>query len=180
MNLFNLDKIATREDRQIWFFHSHWIAITFPIRNEWKYPYSFEPSCLIFLLLHVHFLKCFCFSLFRVCSSQARRLNWSCCCRPAPQPQQQWIRAMSANYTTSCGNAGSLTHWARPEIEPTSSWILVRFVTAEPQSLLMQSSRPWGKSDTERMHTSYPTLSSLSLTGYIPCPHSSHPPDSYS
>ena len=26
------------------------------------------------------------------------------------------------------GNAGSLTHWARPGIEPTSSWILVRFV----------------------------------------------------
>ena len=30
-------------------------------------------------------------------------------------------------------NAGSLTHRARPWIEPTSSWILVRFVTSEPQ-----------------------------------------------
>ena len=28
------------------------------------------------------------------------------------------------------GNAESLTHWARPGIEPTSSWILARFVTA--------------------------------------------------
>ena len=26
-----------------------------------------------------------------------------------------------------------LNHWGRPGIEPTSSWILVRFVTAEPQ-----------------------------------------------
>ena len=30
------------------------------------------------------------------------------------------------------GNAGSLIHWARPGIKPTSSW-LVRFVTPEPQ-----------------------------------------------
>ena len=37
------------------------------------------------------------------------------------QPQQYWIRA------TSHGKAGSLTHWARPGIEPASSWKLVRF-----------------------------------------------------
>ena len=29
-------------------------------------------------------------------------------------------------------NAGSLTHWVRPGIEPMSSWILVRFLSAEP------------------------------------------------
>ena len=28
---------------------------------------------------------------------------------------------------------GSLTHWARPGIEPVSSWILVGFVATEPQ-----------------------------------------------
>ena len=33
-----------------------------------------------------------------------------------------------ATYTTGHGNAGSLTHWARPGIELMSSWILVRFV----------------------------------------------------
>ena len=38
------------------------------------------------------------------------------------------IRAVSATYTTAHGNTGSLTHWARPVVEPTSSWILVRFV----------------------------------------------------
>ena len=30
-------------------------------------------------------------------------------------------------------NARSLTQWVRPGIEPASSWILVRFVTTEPQ-----------------------------------------------
>ena len=51
------------------------------------------------------------------------RLNQSCSCRPTPQPPQCQIRATSANYA-----ARSLTHWARPGIEPTSSqtlfWVL--------------------------------------------------------
>ena len=34
---------------------------------------------------------------------------------------------------TAHGNAGSLTHWAGPWIYPVSSWILVRFIIAEPQ-----------------------------------------------
>ena len=34
---------------------------------------------------------------------------------------------------TAHGNARSLTHWMRPGIKPEFSWILVRFVTAEPQ-----------------------------------------------
>ena len=38
-----------------------------------------------------------------------------------------------SSYTTAHSNAESLTHWARPGIEPTSSWILVRFVSALPQ-----------------------------------------------
>ena len=36
-------------------------------------------------------------------------------------------------YTTTHCNTGSLIHWARPGIKLASSWILVRFVTAEPQ-----------------------------------------------
>ena len=35
--------------------------------------------------------------------------------------------------TTAHANAGSLIHWARPGIEPMSSWILVRFISAEPR-----------------------------------------------
>ena len=51
------------------------------------------------------------------------------------QPQQHRIWAASVTYTTARSKAGSLTHWTRPGIKPasTSSWILVGFVTAEPQ-----------------------------------------------
>jgi len=55
-------------------------------------------------------------------------------------PQQRWIWATSANYTTSHSNAGSLTHWVRPGIEPATSWFLVRFVSAEPQWELLFTS----------------------------------------
>ena len=41
----------------------------------------------------------------------------------------QRIWAASAVYATSCSNAMSLTHWARPGMEPASSWILVGFLT---------------------------------------------------
>ena len=43
------------------------------------------------------------------------------------------IRATSVTCTTAQGNAGSLTHWARPGMGPASSWIPVRFVFTEPQ-----------------------------------------------
>ena len=51
----------------------------------------------------------------------------SCSCWPTPQPHQRRIRATSAT------SAGSLTHCGRPGIKPESSWILVSFVTTEPQ-----------------------------------------------
>ena len=35
---------------------------------------------------------------------------------------------LSGTYTTAHGSTGSLTHWLRPGINPTSSWILVGFV----------------------------------------------------
>ena len=40
---------------------------------------------------------------------------------PTPQPRQRWIWAAPVTYTTVCSNTGSLTHWARPRIELTSS-----------------------------------------------------------
>ena len=48
---------------------------------------------------------------------------------PRPQPQQHQIQATSATYSTACSNMGSLTHWARPGIEPSSLWMLVGFLT---------------------------------------------------
>ena len=53
--------------------------------------------------------------------------------------QQQQIWAAFASSTTAHSNAGYLTHQARPEIEPASSWLLVRFVTTEPQRELPKS-----------------------------------------
>ena len=54
--------------------------------------------------------------------------------------QQQHIQAVAVTYTTAHGNIGSLTHWVRPGIEPTSSWMLIRFVSAEPWQELQKSS----------------------------------------
>ena len=49
-----------------------------------------------------------------------------------PQPQQCQIQATSMTYTTAHGNAGSLTHGARPGIGPATSRFLVRFISAVP------------------------------------------------
>ena len=57
--------------------------------------------------------------------------NWSYSC--PLKPQQCGIQAMSATYTTAHSITSFLNHWARLEIEPTASRILVRFITAEPQ-----------------------------------------------
>ena len=46
-------------------------------------------------------------------------------CQPTPQPQQHQIGAVSATYTAG--------------VEPASSWILVGFVTAEPQRELLHA-----------------------------------------
>ena len=36
-------------------------------------------------------------------------------------------------FTRAHSHARSLTHWARPGLEPASSWILAKFISAEPQ-----------------------------------------------
>ena len=66
-------------------------------------------------------------------------LNGSCSCQPTPQQQQRGIPATSVTYTTAHSDNGSLTHCERPGIEPTFSWIIVRFVTAKPRWELMLS-----------------------------------------
>ena len=54
-------------------------------------------------------------------------LNQSCSHRLHHRHRQCRIRAMSVTYTPAHGNTRSLTHGARPGIEPVSSWILVGF-----------------------------------------------------
>ena len=80
----------------------------------------------------------FLFCLFRAApaaygGSQPRGSNWSYSLWPTPQPQQCRIQATSVTYTTAHGNTGSLTHRARPEIEPATSWFLVGFASTVPR-----------------------------------------------
>ena len=56
---------------------------------------------------------------------------------------RDWIEAKSVTYTTAHGNTGFLTHWARPGIEPASSWILVRFITTELRQKLLSTFNPF-------------------------------------
>ena len=85
-----------------------------------------SPSFSLFILFYFIFLS---FCLFRAIptaygGSHARGLI-SCSLRPTPQPHQCRIQAASATYTTAHVNAGSLTHWVWPGIEPETkpSWI---------------------------------------------------------
>ena len=54
------------------------------------------------------------------------------------QPQKFKIRATFSTYTAAHRSMGSLTHWARPGFETVNSWVLVRFVSAEPGWELLQ------------------------------------------
>jgi len=92
---------------------------------------SLQWSGLVFVFCFVLFFCLFAISWATPAAyggSQAGGSNRSCSHRPTPEPQQQWIRAASATYTTAQGSTGSLTHWARAGIEPTTSWFLVGFV----------------------------------------------------
>ena len=92
------------------------------------------------LLEHMVILHFFFFGLFRSVpmaygNSQARGQIRAAGCQPA-QPHQIW--AASVTYTRAHSNIRSLSQWARPGIKPASSWVLVGFITTEPQwELLM-------------------------------------------
>ena len=65
-------------------------------------------------------------------SSQARGQIRATAASPCHSHPQCGIWAKSVTYTTVHGNAVSLTHWAEPGIEPSSSCTLVGFITTEP------------------------------------------------
>ena len=100
----------------------------------------------LFLLLHIFSLWHF-FCLFLsllglyLWHMEVPRLrgNQSCSCQPTAKPQQHEIWASCVTYTTAHGNAGSLTHWVRPGIEPVSSWMLVRSANRSAMT-----GTPWG------------------------------------
>ena len=57
---------------------------------------------------------------------------------PATSPAT-WDLSCIFDLHPARSNARSPTHWARPGMEPTSSWILVKFVSAVPQGELLGS-----------------------------------------
>ena len=74
---------------------------------------------------HFFFL---CFFFLAYGGSQTRGQIRAVAHQPTPQPQQCRKWAASVNYTTTQGNARSLTHWARLGIEPESSRVLDSFL----------------------------------------------------
>ena len=117
------------------------VSLHLPIKrmsSYWSILSNIQGNIWLLILLLLLLLL---FGLFRAASvtyggSQARWLNRSYSCQATPQPQQCGIQATSATYATADGNARSLAHWARPEIEYESSWMLVRFVSTEPHGTL--------------------------------------------
>ena len=85
--------------------------------------HSIKDTGSLFLCYKVHslYIYIFFFRLFRVAPAAC----WSFQARGR-------IIAVAAGLCHSHSNARSLTHWARPGIEPTSSWILLGFLTTAP------------------------------------------------
>ena len=54
-------------------------------------------------------------------------------------PSQSSLQPSIFLWHTPQFTAMPLTHWVRPGIEPTSSWILVGFISDEPQQELLKS-----------------------------------------
>ena len=73
------------------------------------------------------------FSLFRATPVAYGSSRWGGGIRAAAaslchKSQQCWIQATFSTYATACGNARHSTHWTKPGIQPTSSWMLVGFI----------------------------------------------------
>ena len=91
-------------------------------RTEWTKPET--NSSFFFFLVFCLLLGCSC-GIWRFPGWGSKQ---SCSHWCMPEPQQRRIRAASATFTTAHSNAGSLTHWPRPGIEPATSWFLVGFI----------------------------------------------------
>jgi len=64
---------------------------------------------IFFFLSFCHFLGC----SHGIWRFPGYGINQSCSCQPMSEPEQRRIWATSVTYTTSHGNTGLLTHWAK-------------------------------------------------------------------
>ena len=115
----------------LYFFSSFRFLITNPSRN-----YHLFQSCLAYVCMYSLMYLCRTHGIWKF-PGEGSHLSYSCW--PTPQRQQHGIWAASVTYTTAHSNTGCLTYWARPGIKPTSSWILVWLITAEPNRNFLTS-----------------------------------------
>ena len=109
--------------------HNSFIALKIPLLHLLIPPpptYSLTPELLetkpLFFLSFLFFFFFFFFFFF-----------WSTPAACGSSQARGRIKATAAGLHYSHSNAGSLTHWVRPDIKPASSWMLVGFLlTAEP------------------------------------------------
>ena len=87
-------------------------------------------------LLWLSFIYLFCLFRATLWHMEVPRLgsNQSCSWHPMPQSQQRGIHV--CNLHQSSWQHRILKHWARPRIEPASSWMLVGFVNHDGNSWL--------------------------------------------
>ena len=78
----------------------------------------------LFLIFHFYHRTCV------ICRVPGLGSNWRCSCQPTPQPR---VWAASVTYSAACGSPGSLTHGARPGVEPASSRRRCRVLNPGPQ-----------------------------------------------
>ena len=98
------------------------------------FPFSLLPSLSPSSFFHFFFFFLFwVVCLFRAApeaygGSQARGWIRTTAAGLCQSPSSEGCEPSSATYTTAHGNAGSLSHCARPGIEPATSWFLVGFI----------------------------------------------------
>ena len=96
--------------------------------------------CIFFSEMYIHFLCSFIFTYLFIFRAASMTHGSSQVRGPIGAAAAGLCHSHSNARSNSClwlhtahSNARSSTHWARPVIKPTSSWILVGFITTEPQ-----------------------------------------------
>ena len=102
--------------------------------------FSISMSLFLFLFLFFSFLSFFPF--FRAApeaygGSQARGRTRATAVGLLHSHSYMWSETRLQLNTTAHGNTESWTHWARPGIEPATSWFLNRFISTAPRQELL-------------------------------------------
>ena len=118
-----------------------------------------------FLALELEVLSLF-FFCWGIWKFPGYGLNRSFSCQPTPQPWQRGIQLMSVTYITARCKDRSRTHWVGPGTKTTSSWLLVRFISTEPQGEL-PFSLSFFLSFLTRVYTDYYSNDISFLNSYI-------------